>query len=73
MTTINFEENDYFELLTRCVSPGSMSTTPMPTSLPQAAPVARDGMKTPLETLSPYVHTLRKNNTIVNTTKLTGL
>ena len=28
----------------------------MPTSLPQAAPVSRHGMKSPLGTLNPYVH-----------------
>ena len=45
---------------------GKSCTTPMPMSRPQAAPIAREGMKTPLETLSPYVHTPSRKNTMMN-------
>jgi hypothetical protein len=40
---------------------GNTLASPIPTNRPQAAPVKREGMKSPLDTLSPYVqHDSRK-------------
>lgn len=47
--------------------------TPMPIRRPQAAPIARDGMKTPLDTLKPYVHTDSRKHAIVKAIKVMGL
>ena len=45
--------------------------TTIPTIRPHTAPMSSDGMKTPDETLSPYVHVARRwyviNNTISGT------
>lgn len=38
----------------------------IPHSLPHAAPISRDGMKTPAETARPYVQHARKKYTSVN-------
>jgi len=47
-------------------------TTAIPNSLPQAAPITREGMNTPLDTLRPYVITARKKNTTTNTDRVIG-
>uniref|UniRef100_A0A6B0URM9 Putative secreted protein n=1 Tax=Ixodes ricinus TaxID=34613 RepID=A0A6B0URM9_IXORI len=45
------------------VAVGKMARTPTPSRRPQTAPTSRVGMKTPLDTLSPYVQQLRKKYT----------
>ena len=52
---------------------GKRYMTAMPTSLPQAAPVSNEGMKTPLETLSPYVHTANKKYSEANKPSVTAV
>ena len=41
-------------------SEGLMAASSIPNSLPQAAPIRREGMKTPADTVSPYVQQARK-------------
>lgn len=44
--------------------------TPMPTRRPQAAPIKSEGIKTPLDTLRPYVQHAIKKYKLTNIAKL---
>lgn len=50
-----------------------MAESRIPHSLPQAAPISRDGMKTPADTVRPYVQHARKKYVSVNKPSVRGL